>query len=259
MINCVEKRKTTLLGKLYKTNNSGECVLIDYRGAKHVTVKFFNPECFVTCELSNLLKGKVQNPLLPTFYNRGYIGVGKYSKKNKAAYTTWTSMLKRAYSFEFHTRYPTYKDVTVCSEWLNFQNFAEWFYNQEFSEAKDEKGNKYHLDKDILDKGDKVYSPQNCCFIPQELNGLFRDKYLSTGNLPKGVHFVIKKGRFRASLSVYGKTKHLGYFETQEEAFQAYKKAKESYVKEVVEDWKGLVSSEVYQAITNTQNAKGSE
>ena len=252
MRNCVEKRKTTLLGKVYKTNNSGECVLIDYRGTKHVTVKFFDPECSVICELGNLLKGKVQNPLLPTFYNRGYIGIGKYGKKNKVVYTTWTSMLKRAYSFEFHTRYPTYKDVTVCSEWLNFQNFAEWFYNQEFSEAKDEKGNKYHLDKDILDKGNKAYSPQNCCFIPQEINGLFRDKYLSAGNLPKGVHFVIKKGRFRASLSVYGKTKHLGYFETQEEAFQAYKIAKEVYIKEVVEAWKGLVSSKVYQTITNT-------
>ena len=46
-------------------------------------------------------------------------------------------------------------------------------------------------------------------------------------------------------------TQNLGRFDTPEEAFQAYKQVKESYIKEVAEKWKGDIDPRVYEALMN--------
>ena len=80
----------------------------------------------------------------------------------------------------------SYKGVEVCEEWYNFQNFAEWCETQKFLNAKDVKGKSYQLDKDILVKGNKIYSPDTCCFVPPEINSLFINaKYLSLSITPR--------------------------------------------------------------------------
>ena len=88
------------------------------------------------------------------------------------------------------------------------------------------------MDKDILVKGNKVYSPETCCFVPSEVNLLFSKTGKLRGSLPIGVK-TNGYGAYQASLRCHGKHKTLGQFKTCEEAFQAYKAAKESYIKEV--------------------------
>ena len=78
-------------------------------------------------------------------------------------------MLERCYSQKTQEKHTTYKECSVSEEWYNFQNFAEWMdknYNYETMQ-------KWHLDKDILFKGNKIYSPERCAFVPQEINVLF--------------------------------------------------------------------------------------
>lgn len=248
MVSVVERKRWEVLGREFESNGCGTCIVLDYKNAKEVTVEFYEPRCIIVCEVSKLKKGQIKNPMKPSYYNKGYIGVGKYGFKDFNAYRTWQSMLVRAYSDNYHKDKPSYKDVTVCEEWLNFQNFAEWFYHQEFSEAKDDKDKSYQLDKDILVKGNKVYSPETCCFVPQDINILFTRKN-RIREKSVGVNFRKSSNKFQARISCCGIDKHLGYFDEFEEAFKVFKINKESLIKDLAEKWKFGISKNVYETL----------
>ena len=163
----------------------------------------------------------------------------------------WGGLLKRCFCNKYHKTKPTYKGITVCDEWLNFQNFAEWCETQSFFNAKDDFGKAYQLDKDLLIKGNKVYSPETCCFIPSQINSLFSYVKSTKGAYPTGVSYMKNRGKFEAYFSKRGKRVNLGHFITPEEAFIAYKKAKETHIKEMAKEWKGRVDERAYQALLN--------
>lgn len=235
-------------------------------GEKHVTkegytieiIEYFKwGDCTIRFEDGTIIKNKVhqaikngsiKNPLHKSVLGVGYFGIGKYSYKNHPKiYTTWNSMLFRCHNENYQKRQPTYVGCLVVEEWHNFQNFAKW-YEENFKPYMED----WHLDKDILFRGNKTYSPETCCFVPQEINSLFTKRQNDRGKSPIG---VTKLGnRFTAKLSVNNKDRgYLGLFKTPEEAFQAYKTEKEKYIKEVVNKWKDQITREVYQALINYQ------
>lgn len=130
-------------------------------------------------------------------------------------------MLNRAYSKKYTIKYPTYKNVTVCDEWHNFQTFAKWFYE----ESNYQDG--WHLDKDLLSEDCKVYSPKTAIFMPKELN-LFLATNMSNSVLPTGVIKSTTADKFIANTkdAVSGKSIYIGTFKTKEEAIEAYSKAR---------------------------------
>lgn len=150
-------------------------------------------------------------------------------------------MLERCYSKEFHKTHPTYKDCEVCEEWLNFQNFATWYIDNYYVVENQT----MCLDKDILYKGNKIYSPDTCIFVPQEINTLFVKRNKSRGKYPIGVYYSKEKNKYRSML---GKT-HLGYFDTPEGAFNVYKKAKERHIKEIADKYKCDIPKKLYEAM----------
>ena len=245
-----ESTRRLLLGKEFETNNCGKCVVIGYSNNINVTVKFIEYPYITRCRLGDLKLGKVKNPYYPMHYGKGYIGEGDYGKADVKAYALWQKMLERVYIRGSNID-STYKDVTVCEEWLNFQNFAAWFYSQKYSKAVDDKMRSYELDKDILSVGNKVYSPKTCSFVPREINTILVKRDKMRGELPIGVGYHKVGKKFQARLSYFGKYVSLGLFKASEEAFKAYKKAKESYIKEVAEIWKDRIDERVYQALLN--------
>ena len=248
----VSNRRLELLGKEFETNRCGKCVIVDYKGWEDVFVQFYQYPNVVRCHMDSLKKGQVLNKLFPTYLDKGYIGIGAYdSVKDKEAYSLWSGMLGRAYCKKYHKKRPTYENVIVCSEWLNFQNFAEWYYKQPFFNAKDYKGKPYQLDKDILLKGNKVYSPETCCFVPPEINSLLVKCNNTRGKCLIGVRFNKKLSKYQADVRKNGDKVYLGLYNTEIEAFQAYKEAKESYIKEVAERWKDKIDGRVQQALIN--------
>lgn len=251
IVSRAERFREDLIGREFETNSCGKCVVTEYVDISNVTVKFYDPEHSVKCHLTQLRKGNVKNPFHPRVYGVGFFGVGKYSsKEDSRAYDLWNKMLQRCYDHNSRIRYPTYKDVTVCDEWLNFQNFAEWCYSQEFFTYKDDKGKSYHLDKDILVKGNKIYSPYTCCFIPAYINTMLLGCDKARGRYPKGVCYHKGKGKIVAQLrSSLGGKVHLGGFDTVEDAFQAYKKAKESLIRETACKFKDVLDSRIYAAL----------
>lgn len=161
--------------------------------------------------------------------------------KNKPYYI-WRCVLRRCYDVDTLKKHPTYLGCKVSNEWLNFSSFLRWF-DEHYVEG-------YHLDKDILVKGNKVYSPETCCFVPQEINKLFTTRRLCRGKYLVGV-VKFKNGKYHSALSINKKITHLGCFKTEMDAFFAYKKAKEDYIKSVAYKWKDMLESRVYEALLN--------
>jgi hypothetical protein len=90
------------------------------------------------------------------------------------------------------------------------------------------------LDKDLFGDG-KFYSPGTCCFVESWLNKLFTNCDTKPGELPTGVYFY--NHRFRACLRVNNKTTHLGCFDTEHDAHQAYLEAKQNHVVELMKNY----------------------
>ena len=141
-------------------------------------------------------------------------------------------MLERCYYEIVQSKQPTYKGCSVCDEWHNFQNFAKWF-DENYYQCGNEKT---HLDKDILFKKNKIYSPDTCIFVPQKINLLFLKNGKNRGIYPIGVYFEKSRNKYNAHLCATGKT--IGRYNAPEEAFQAYKQTKENYIKKVADEYK---------------------
>lgn len=160
------------------------------------------------------------------------------------SYVAWNSMIKRCYSVSYQNNGPSYIGCSVCEEWLYFSNFKEWFDSPE-SYYKDG----YELDKDILVKGNKIYSPETCVYVPKQINSLFCSSKNSRGVLPIGV--ARNRKRFYAYCRDGLSYKYLGNYPTASEAFSAYKTYKENRIKSVAEQYyrSGKIPSKVYNAM----------
>lgn len=230
-------------GEVHNTKEGYLISIISYRNNSDCDVKFENGIIVENKEYQELIRGSIKNPFHPSVCGRGYVGVGKYPLKIYIEIgKKWRSVLERSYSNDINR--PTYKDVVACEEWHNFQNFAKWHEENFKPHMKD-----WHLDKDILIKGNKIYGPETCCFVPQEINTLLISCNSKRGDLPIG---VARKGEnYSATININKKQKWLGAFDTPEEAFEVYKVEKEIYIKQTAEKWKGKITDQVYQALLN--------
>lgn len=235
-------------GSKYKVNCETSLTIVEDLGWDNVIVRFDSGYVTKT-QRSSILKGTVKDKLFRSVCGVGYLGDGEYSRvDHKIAYQTWVDMLKRAYT-EKKGRC-NYFGVTVCEEWHNFQSFAKWCHSQDFFNIKDKNGKRYEIDKDILVKGNKIYSPETCCFVPSEINCLFIRNKRFRGKYPIGVTKIGKY--FTARLSKgFGNRVLLGTFKTELEAFSAYKKAKEVYMKELAEKYRNKVCYKTYLTLIN--------
>ena len=177
----------------------------------------------------------------------GFISSGAYKARidgqKTKGYITWQNMLKRCYCSKLHQKQPTYIGCSVSDDWLDYQNFAEWFYNHEYSDLG------YQLDKDLLHAGNKIYSPEYCVFVPQELNKLLNDRKSARGDLPQGVYLDKHANRYKAQMRMYNKNVNLGRFKTPIEAYLVYKETKEEHVKVMANQWHNRIAQEVYKAL----------
>jgi len=196
-------------------------------------------------------KCSTSNPMGKALFDIGYIGIGEYKSRDindnsiYKRYRTWYNMFNRCYSDKLHLSQPTYIDCTVCDEWHNFQVFAKW-YDENYYEVDEIL---MHLDKDILVKGNKIYSPETCVFAPENINALFTKSNSIRGLFPIGV-ISSKKGKYESHCNRgRGEPIYLGIFDTPEEAFDKYKITKENYIKQVAEEYKNKIPQKLYNAL----------
>lgn len=154
------------IGVKFSTNKSGELMVIGVDKGLY-EVQFLKTGFRKFACLSDIKSGTVKDPNVPTAFGVGFLGVGEHKTSVKGRetpnYKAWKNMLARCYDPNTQKSNPTYVGCSVCDEWLNFQLFSDWFLRNK------PKGN-YHIDKDTRVKGNKVYSPDTCCFITASEN-----------------------------------------------------------------------------------------
>lgn len=226
--------------------------IVEYVDSGDITVQFKTTGELVKTAYSNFVRGKVKSHFTPSVYGVGITGLEPTRDENGKklnSYVCWKDMLQRCYSAKFQEKRPTYKGCCVCADWLYYPNFKKW-YDENYYEINNKTS---QLDKDILVKGNKVYSPDTCVFVPQFINSLFTKRQNGRGDFPVGVCYHKRDKKYQASLSVFkdGKAtvKHLGSFDTVNEAFEVYKKAKEDYIKEVADEYKDKIPVELYKSM----------
>jgi hypothetical protein len=260
---CCKMKYITLKGGIYLTvnrigetnvnSNGSSMEIVAYKKVSNITVKFLEYGNFVHTTYGNFKTGIVKNPYDKTVSGIGYLGEGNYkvTEKGKVTeqYWSWREMIRRCNDDKVHNRQPAYKGCKVDERWHNFQVFCKWFDENYYTVE----GQRMSLDKDILHKSNKIYSPENCVFVPQRINNLFLKRDAGRGDFPIGVQYDNNNiNKYSATCAIgKGNSKHLGTFKTQEEAFQAYKTFKENYIKEVANEYKNKIPDRLYNALMN--------
>ena len=238
------------VGKICKSQSSGDFKILKYNDYGNVEIQFVKTWYEMVARLGNIKNGEVKDPYSPSVYNIGIVGTKYPSRVNGVLtkeYTLWKNMLERCYSDGFKKQRPTYEGCKVSENFKHHEYFYEWCNKQIGFNNKD-----WHLDKDLLVKGNEVYSESTCVFIPQEVNSLLVKREALRGEHLIGVCWHKKANAFVARVNKNkGKPKHLGYFKTEIEAFNAYKQAKESFVKEQANKWKDQIDERAYNALMN--------
>ena len=236
------------VGKVFKSLNSGDFKVLKYNDAKDVEIQFLKTGFETSATLHNIKNGKVKDPCVPSVYGVGVVGTKYLSTINGVQtkeYELWCHMLGRCYSDTLKKKRPTYEGCEVSDTFKSYEYFYEWCHSQIGF------GNQgWQLDKDLLIKGNKVYSESTCVFLPQEINSLLIKRTSSRGKCLIGVYWHKTHKAFKAQVRKNtGKSEYLGLFKTETEAFNAYKQAKESFIKEQANKWKDKIDDRAYNAL----------
>lgn len=239
-----------------KHNNQGSLMkIVECLENGKIIVEFQDDYKFKVGSLyGNFKSGSIKNPFHPSIYGVGITG-NKYPRsincKMTKEYDTWIHILQRCFDDRLKEKQPSYIDKECCDEWLYYPNFYEWLHSQPNFD-KWYHGKRWAIDKDILVKRNKVYSPETCCLIPQNVNCLFLKREAERGNYPIGVRYKDGEGFIATCRNPFiDKAEDLGSYSTPERAFQAYKAYKEDIIKQVAEvEYKaGNITEECCQAM----------
>lgn len=240
-----------------RLNNFGsEMIIIGYKNCENINV-FFPEYNWIAKNVryDHFKDGKPKCPYERRTFGIGYLGEGKYkvseNGESTRVYKTWKGVLMRCYYSKYHEKESTYKDCKASEIFHNFQNFGEWDEDNYYVIE----GEKMCLDKDILYKGNKIYSPDTCIYVPQTINSLFTKRDKLRGDLPIGVYYHKRNKKFVAKCSIYDfenkkkKRIYLGCYNTPEEAFNIYKEFKEKHIKQVADYYKDKIPQKLYDAM----------
>lgn len=191
-------------------STEGYLMKIIYYNTNHNVIVEFQDEYHaqVHTEYKHFKSGGVRNPYHKSCWEIGVRG-DKYpcviNGKPTKEYKIWNAMLQRCYDEKLKNKFITYSDCKAIEDWLYYPNFYEWLISQENYHKW--KNGDWNLDKDILVKRNKIYSPETCCLVPHNVNVLFVKQEPRRGKYPIGVQ-KIPSGMYLASCSDPFEDKH---------------------------------------------------
>ena len=236
-------------GAVFKTNNYGDVEVTEYIDSHNITVKFLNTGAIKNTTTSALTTGILKDSEVHDTHKYGVMDIPKSVGRGGRCdplYKKWNGMMQRCYNPKNKINNPAYEACTSSETFRHFSKFKSWYYSQIGCEQEG-----WHLDKDILIKGNKVYSEDTCCIVPPEINVALANNKSVRGSFPQGVIYNSTKTRYRARIQRGDKWESLGTYDTPEEAFNAYKQAKEAHIKSLAEKWKDQIDNRVYEALMN--------
>jgi len=236
--------KESYLGFLGFNKHGTPFKVVEYKNTNSLIIEFQDEYKYRTkSTVQNVMRGQIKNPYDKIIYGIAYIGDGQYKSviednANNPMYINWRNMLKRCYCPKFQKDNPTYIGCTVVSEWHNYQNYGKW-HDDNYYDVGD---GRMHLDKDILIRGNKLYSPETCIYVPQRINMLFMEKRRKS-EFPTGI--LKRSNKYCAMYN----TEYLGLFDTIDEAQEEHMKAKRLHIKRVADEYKSKIPERLYNAL----------
>ena len=239
------------LNKTYTNKQGLNYKIVHYNTYYDITI-LFDSGYIKSTTMKEVKRNAIKDKLSPSVYSVGIVGI-RYSTKENGKHTmeygTWKNMLGRCYSEKGRQKLQSYDNCAVSENFKKYSYFYEWVNKQVgFGNIG------FELDKDLLIKGNKIYSESTCVFIPSEINAILTKCTASRGEHLIGVSWCKRNNAFKATVRRNkGKPEYLGLFNTEIEAFDAYKQAKENYLKELANKWKGKIDDRAYNALMNYQ------
>lgn len=142
-----------------------------------------------------------------------------HGKSNTRLYRIWAGMLRRCFNARADNyEYYGARGITVCDEWKNsFQTFYDWSMVNGYADN-------LSIDREDVNGN---YEPTNCRWVTM------KEQNYNTGlrNDNKSGHKGVtkRKNRWLAYISIDGHTKHIGTYDTYEEAVKAREEAEKKY------------------------------
>ena len=193
-------------------------IRFSHRVRNSIACWVFRCECGVekTIELSSVLRSHAtscgcQSQFLIGQKNRKHGHAKSTEKTPSATYISWFSMLQRCGSD------PTYKNIDVCDEWKNFENFLNDMGERPKSKS---------IDRIDSSKG---YYKANCRWATKTEQSQNRRKLKIKTSRYKGVSYLNDANKWVSYICVNGKNKYLKRHSTEEDAALAYNNAAISY------------------------------
>jgi len=222
--------------------------IIQVLARNNILIQFEDSNFLIKVKDKNLIKGDMSNPNRITTCGVGFTGYGEHKINENGvktkAYIKWQAMLDRVYGVTNREK-KCYVGCSVDEHWFNFQNFAKWFY-KEIPKIQGYTG-KVCLDQDLLTVGNTVYSPENCCLIPYELNIAIK--------LAKTIYHDKRKNTFNMTMTkTYDSDRGLtftAHSKNKEKCIESYSKAKDEYIKQLGIKYKNFLSEKVFLACSN--------
>jgi len=166
--------------------------------------------------------------ILEDFKDRSGLWVTQVHWHKRCAWTrsgsVWNNMRRRCIpNGRTQSRLPTYVGCTLSDNFKDFQYFVEWS-NKQVGFGIDN----YQLDKDLLFRGNKMYSEDTCIYVPKPLNMFLCSHNKTRGKYKTGVYYEPDRNKYQAKIQLVNSHKHLGRYGTEDEAHEVYKVAKEA-------------------------------
>ena len=233
--------------------------IVNYYKNSLIDVQFEDGYVREKAHVSEFKNGTIRNRMIPALYGVGILGdsITKVNRKFTKEYSTWANVLQRCYSEEKQKEFPRYKECTVCDEWLYFPCFENWCHEQSNWIKVMNDPSTFHIDKDIINKNNKVYSPDFCSFVPAYVNVLFIKSNAARGQYPLGVSYRKNNNSYDAKVNnPFTKKMECKYgFDNPIDAFNWYKKRKEELIQQMAqrEFDSGNITYKCYEAMLNYQ------
>lgn len=233
------KNRVDYVGLEFLSEKYGRYVVVACDTSKKITIRFQRTGFEYTTTIQQVRKGCVRDKKqhIDLVFGNGVFDV--YEKRNSTTKQEglWRDMLARCYSVKKLHHSSSYSLCGVSEEFLSYTYFEKWC-NEQFGFNLDG----YQLDKDILSDDGNLYSENNCCFIPSSLNTAF----VSVKKWIKGgINHTIVNGKYHVRVSHKGVSKHLGCFESKEEADDVYSNYKKCVLKNLAAEYEGRVDVKV--------------
>lgn len=165
-----------IFNEVLKNNNGDEFIVVEKVNIKtkaHTTyykVLFLNTQINDIFSKEHILSGKIRDKYSKNPLDGSYVGNIKNASKH-FLYNRWRGMLSRCYNHkESPYKYYGEKGITVCDRWLCFEYYIEDVVLIEGYNENDVKKNLLQLDKDIINRDAKIYSPETCIWVNHKDN-----------------------------------------------------------------------------------------